>query len=397
MADPKYANLPGIDHNSPDVYETSELPESEQQHSVEDESDAVEKLGVDAKEAFGKFKDKSIDGKAVDFSDRVSRSVRTGYDARTEYELAGLGAKETPLQKFQRLQSEIQELAEEVNQLQATVKSEKSNDKTNPVVVAGQVEYLQNQLTDLHLEKTLGPDAQIDLGDPQGALHKRLLTHLDAVKTPKPAEKGGKPTQKDGTEITYELHYKPEQAKFTHNARLADLDQRLERMEALIGQSPEKMSALTSDTDSKSILGAVQAISARSSLLEPDHLDSIEGRLQALSQRLAIVTEKKGAVEEVDKQNKVSELYELVKRWEAVSSTLPEVVDRMSALKELHEQAMQFSHALTHLDTSQQSITTQLSSHGTMLKQLEGTFKANIDTIKANCASIDSRIKAISK
>jgi hypothetical protein len=34
-----------------------------------------------------------------------------------EYELVGQGEKETPLQKFQRLQCEITELAEEINQL----------------------------------------------------------------------------------------------------------------------------------------------------------------------------------------------------------------------------------------------------------------------------------------
>ena len=34
----------------------------------------------------------------------------------------------------------------------------------------------------------------------------------------------------------------------------------------------------------------------------------------------------------------VSELYELVKKWEAVGDSLPQVVDRMVALKDLHEQ-----------------------------------------------------------
>ncbi|PNI39231.1 DCTN2 isoform 12 [Pan troglodytes] len=30
MADPKYADLPGIARNEPDVYETSDLPEDDQ-------------------------------------------------------------------------------------------------------------------------------------------------------------------------------------------------------------------------------------------------------------------------------------------------------------------------------------------------------------------------------
>lgn len=35
-----------------------------------------------------------------------------------------------------------------------------------------QIEYLQHQLTQLHLEKLLGPEAAVDLADPQGLLRK---------------------------------------------------------------------------------------------------------------------------------------------------------------------------------------------------------------------------------
>ena len=39
MADPKYANLPGIAHDQPDFYETGDLPESEQHY--DDDADQV--------------------------------------------------------------------------------------------------------------------------------------------------------------------------------------------------------------------------------------------------------------------------------------------------------------------------------------------------------------------
>lgn len=34
----------------------------------------------------------------------------------------------------------------------------------------------------------------------------------------------------------------------------------------------------------------------------------------------------------------ISELYELVKKWETTAEILPQVVDRLLSLKELHEQ-----------------------------------------------------------
>ena len=52
------------------------------------------------------------------------------------------------------------------------MKDEASAEKLSPVAIGKQLEYLQHQLTDLHLEKLLGPDASMDLSDPQGALQK---------------------------------------------------------------------------------------------------------------------------------------------------------------------------------------------------------------------------------
>ena len=56
--------------------------------------------------------------------------------------------------------------------LQDTVKSESTEEKLSPVAMSKQLGYLQHQLSDLHLEKILGPEASVDLSDPQGALQK---------------------------------------------------------------------------------------------------------------------------------------------------------------------------------------------------------------------------------
>ena len=48
----------------------------------QEESDSIERLHISASEAFTKFKGKSLDAKGIDFSDRLSKRIRTGYDAR---------------------------------------------------------------------------------------------------------------------------------------------------------------------------------------------------------------------------------------------------------------------------------------------------------------------------
>ena len=52
-------------------------------------------------------------------------------------------------------------------------------------------------------------------------------------------------------------------------------------------------------------MGAVQVLSSRLSLLEPMHLDHVEGRLHAVHTRMNSIAEKKAAIEDADKQSKV--------------------------------------------------------------------------------------------
>lgn len=45
----------------------------------QDESDSIEKLHINAREAFSKFRTKTVGDTKVDFSDSISRKSRTGY------------------------------------------------------------------------------------------------------------------------------------------------------------------------------------------------------------------------------------------------------------------------------------------------------------------------------
>lgn len=111
----------------------------------------------------------------------------------------GLGTKETPQQRYQRLQHEVQELMQEVEQIQVSIspapgtggeavaggdtatvppslqsatKEAAAEEELTPVALARQVEGLKQQLVSSHLEKLLGPTAAIDFADPDGALAK---------------------------------------------------------------------------------------------------------------------------------------------------------------------------------------------------------------------------------
>lgn len=63
---------------------------------------------------------------------------------------------------------------------------------------------------------------------------------------------------------------------------------------------------LSLDTHHKSLVEAVQVLSAQTNLLDSAQLDHIEGRLTALAQKLNQIAEKGSSVEDTEKDRKVS-------------------------------------------------------------------------------------------
>uniref|UniRef100_A0A3Q2UJC2 Dynactin 2 (p50) n=1 Tax=Fundulus heteroclitus TaxID=8078 RepID=A0A3Q2UJC2_FUNHE len=275
----------------------------------------------------------------------------------------GSGVKETPQQKYQRLVNEIQELAQEVDTIQAAAKESNAEERLTPVVLAQQAAQLKQQLVSAHLDSLLGPQAHINLADPDGALARRLLTQLEAAKGSRGCPAGdGKPSSSakgpDGV-VLYELHSRPEQEKFNESAKMTELEKRLAQLEIAVGSGSDKQ-VHTDGFYSQILLNAFVTHSY-----------------------LACVS--------------VSQLYDVVQKWDAVSTSVPQVVQRLVAVKELHEQAMQFGQLLTHLDTTQQMINNSLKDNNTLLTQVQQTMKENLVAIEENFAALDQRMKKLSK
>ncbi|XP_048054653.1 dynactin subunit 2 isoform X1 [Megalobrama amblycephala] len=405
MADPKYANLPGIASNEPDVYETSDLPEDDQaQFESELEelcSDSVERIVVNPNAAYDKFKDKHVSAKGLDFSDRISKNRRVGYESG-EYELLaeGCGVKETPQQKYQRLVNEIHELCQDVERIQVSTKESSAEERLTPVALAQQAAQLKQQLVSAHLDSLLGPNAHINLTDPDGALAKRLLTQLEVARGVRSGSGGeGKtapPKGPDGV-ILYELHSRPEQEKFTESAKVAELERRLAELEMSVGSGSDKQGPLSAGVQGASLTDTIELLQARVSALDAATLDQVEARLQSVLGKMNEIAKHKAAIEDAETQNKVSQLYDVVQKWDAMATSLPQVVQRLTAVKELHEQAMQFGQLLTHLDTTQQMINNSLKDNTTLLTQVQQTMKENLVAVEENFAALDQRMKKLSK
>ena len=151
------------------------------------------------------------------------------------------------------------------------------------------------------------------------------------------------------------------------------------------------------ETNTKNVTAAISVLNCRLGLLEPNHLDHIEGRLAALLQKLNTVSEKKVALEDTEKNNKIAELYEMMIANQAIATALPDVVERLDSLQSLHQQAMQFSKTLVQLDSLQQKIETNLSTNQKTLEETKRQFAQNLETIQKNFDNIDQRMNKLKK
>lgn len=391
MANPKYADLPGIAYEQPDIYETEDLPESDQVISDVgvDQSDSVNTLPVSVTEAYEKFKGCTVDSSTVDFTEGISKQPNSGYHVTSgEWEMAGEKEPENLQQKYQRLQFEVCELLNEVQSIKESTQEGDKGGLAEPAYLLQQAQLIQKMLLDLDLERVLGVPTLQALTDPQAALHRTLVSQLERLRSgPPPATPQTR--EKPATE--------PVQDAVQTTIKVASLEERIKKLENLVGTDTQKLSMLTSHTSGSCLTDIAQLLSSRLHLLESSHLDQVEARLSILQQKMQQCADKKVALEELDKSSKVNELYELLKKADAMGNSLNQVVDRLVCLQGVHEHALQFSKAVSQLDLVQQHLSLALKGNEKNLAEAQKNFAENMETITKNLALLEAKMAALKK
>ncbi|EDV27193.1 Dynactin subunit 2 [Trichoplax sp. H2] len=389
----KYGGIEGID-NQPDVFETGGEPtkEKEKEKGKEKEmkggieSKTVELIPMNAQASYEQFKDKYIDSKDADFTDSIKDGRNIGYDT-TEYELAG-DETETPLQKYQRLKIEISQFTEEIDKIKATMTEEAD---INPVELSKHVKILQKQLLDTNIEDLANVDVKGD-----SDISKKLLAQIEAFKGGnKPAKASASSGDKSNTDyITYQLYYRPEQAKFNVLSKAAEVEQKLQKLEQIVGKDSRRLPAITSDLDpnNKSLAAAIYALQAKFSLLDSAKIEHVDARLQAVLQRINEIAEKTEGIDKAEEKSKVSEIYDFMSKWDAIASSIPDITARLQTLKSLHHQASTFAINLAGFSNAQDQISNALQSQAKVLRQVQESLVKNMTVMQSNVSSIESRI-----
>lgn len=236
------------------------------------------------------------------------------------WEITGEGEKETPIQKCQRLQCEMSELMDEITSLQndnsVSKEERESYDGVSKVVTTA-----KKVLDSLRLEQVLGNEAVATNSEKQV---KNLLSQVEDYKKGAPTAAAELVKLKSVNELAY-------------TSRIAELEHKLHQIEMSIGAKPDKISRLNSSLGTKNLLEAVQQLSTKSALLQPQQLDVIEQRLTNLAAKMDQFNDKAaGSGSDPSRDQKVLELYELAKSTEPITKILPEMLERMKTLEALH-------------------------------------------------------------
>ena len=380
---------PGVIAESVDVYETSDLPEADQ-HMIgnsDDASDSIETLRISADEAFDRFKGAYIDSGSVDYSDKLRNTRRKGYSMVWSGEVTK-EEEETLVKKYKRLNCEVRELLDEIKSAKAEHDSGVADLTLENMTV--QLGIMHKQLLELRLESVLGEEVMHTMTDPQAAARKKLLSQLEELKS------GGENKVKnvDKNSPSYSLFIKQSIATLEEGAMLSSLSSRLAVLEAAVGFSADQMSILTMETGKKNMSQAVQVISAKTTLMDPNKLDHIEGRLGALQQKLGHLQESQSSLDS-DSVAKLEQMMSTVGRSKPLYASLPDVLVRMESLQNLHQKAADFSRGLVELETVQAQLAVQMGNNLTMLTNTKEKFSKNLENINQNFASLFDRIERL--
>ncbi|ORX61899.1 hypothetical protein DM01DRAFT_1315161 [Hesseltinella vesiculosa] len=443
----KYAALPDID-DQPDVYETDDVTvdKTATVHNDDDESsddnENVVRSRVSIKDASSRFQDSVVDASQSDFSDRLNRRKKAMYRTfvrrppaleTSEYEILpkDMVLEETRLQKLRRLMYEVQQLNQELESDQGN--EDKDKDISQADLLA-QITYLQSDLT--RMGERMG-QAETNGNNTYGKNveeAKALIKQLESYKAMAAAN-----TQEDQTSpqpeavvkdgITYELFYTPETIRAQKQTNTADIDERIARLEKLVGTSAgQDFESLPGNIASMSFIHSLSKLEQQMSLLaQPRHLDTISRRIKVLIPELERLHELKTGNRKDhafglaglstttttttilantvngdrkdeqpnisnDMEEKINKLFTTMEKVDPLLNLTPALLTRLKALQGLHSEAAIFSRTLKVISEEQTRMADELKNLDVTSQTLTSSFEENRELLEKNVTVIDTRI-----
>lgn len=384
----------------PDFYETpdndfQEGPISPINNNKKNVSEDIVTTSLNPAKAMENFAGQRMDTSRTDFSGSLaSRAGASGYNV--SYESHG-SSPETAAQKLARLQHETKDLMLEIAASKKSSENSPTNLSSESVAMISQVKILQDQLHHVSLEQRLGSDISgADFG--QASFIKTVLAELGKFRQ---QAVSSTPANTSSGSVTYEVFLRQDQAKFSQLTKIAELEQRVQQVEARVGSAAlEGIAAEIGDSE-VTLHSAVASLTRRVAALNSETIGDLQTKIQVvvdLAKKTALRSASNGALDLTangTSVEKIAQLYEMGKRCDSLAATVPAVIDRLKTLRTLHEQAAEFSRTVSQLEAAQKSLLENVAMQSTTLQSVGASLTQNMATIEKNFLAMETRINAL--
>jgi len=309
---------------------------------------------------------------------------------------------ESPLDRYNRLKTEVKQFQEELDSL---VKQSAAS-KADPVRevsdlinkdLAGLEKELGALLTDERLRPFMQPSAATAEAIVDADLTGRLLSELERAGKP-----GGKGDGKQkpavaaagSSQATYELYYAGSGSDKKEQLDLVQLDRRVALLEKSLGSITESSPAFPD------VQTGLRVVSKKVELIDDAKLDAVSKRVKALRIELEALESQRAALKGAKAsphEDKVSQLYAMMSRWDKAAQVVPTVITRLQTLREIHEECATLVVRVQNVEKQQEAVDRLLKEDRAALDRLTESLATNAKLMQANVSTLDSRFTELAK
>lgn len=394
----KYAMLPGLDTGK-DVYETPDyceekleglnegmLKEVEETETNEDISNDRLNLGM----VKNRFLKEEVNAEEVDFSERVGRKSKRSYQTKNFHDYGVI--EETVEKKLARLRRELEEIRLELLDEQ----KEKMNSMEEGMVHKSfaDLNELDHQITELQNQAKKSAIATLE----------KRLQEFSLANLAKEEDREGNMMEMNHSEnqsLKYTLDYNPKYKEKYTELNLSELENRLTVLEKSLG-----INHMHSYTLQAPILPTLSHLNKKIMLLTSNksYIDLITKKVKDLVAEMEILHEKKSKIDSdtnesttISQEEKIDALYSNLETIQNISCILPNLLDRLKALRIVHADAATVTTGLKDCTERQNIIQDEMIELKQTLERVEFAIKESKNTIQSNMTEIEKMVQEIEK
>lgn len=304
------------------------------------------------------------------------------------------GKIETPLEKYNRLKSELEKFHKDLSTMDEA-------DAAVSALFTNEITALQTVLQAIANDPKMAPFLQADYPltsqtvtgkNVSAKLTKQLSDYASQAQEQK--NKQAAETKSEHQGLTYELYMSNYQTNDLAN--LTGLDQRLSRLEKVIGMNTDNLPSCFPDI----LTGILFLQRSLTSFKDPQKREPILRRMKTLTGELELLHDQKTnlhGTKMTEYEDKIKALYVLLPTWDAAALQLPLVLARLQSVKDVVDVGGMVEGTLDALEKEHTSIDAAITAGQAALNAVALSLSDCVKTVQKNVDTLEKKFDEAAK